>query len=162
MKKLYLLRHAKSSWDDPDLDDFDRPLNERGEKDAPLIGERLRKHEIVPDIFYSSPALRAITTAKIIAGILECPLSGIHTDQNLYHASEMTLIDFLKNAPDKADCIFITGHNPGLTDFANLLQKELIDNIPTTGVVGIEFKISLWKDVKGKSGKMMLFEYPKR
>ncbi|MEJ0055640.1 MAG: histidine phosphatase family protein [Bacteroidota bacterium] len=162
MKTLYLLRHAKSSWDDPDLDDFDRPLNERGEKDAPKMGKRLKEREIVLDIFYSSPAARAIATAKTVARIIGFPVANIQSERKLYHADDETLMDVLRGASDKSDSIMIAGHNPGLTDFTNLLQSEIIDNIPTTGVVGIKFKITSWKDVKAKSGKLVFFDFPRR
>jgi phosphohistidine phosphatase len=162
VKTLCLLRHAKSSWDNPNLDDFDRPLNQRGEKDAPKIGKRLKEHGFIPDVFCSSPALRAITTAKIVAEVIGFPVSAIKSEQKLYHADEKTLLAFLKNTSGEFDSIMIAGHNPGLTDFANILQGEVIDNIPTTGVLVIEFKILSWREVKEKTGRLIFFEYPKK
>jgi phosphohistidine phosphatase len=162
MKILYLLRHAKSSWDNPDLDDFDRPLNKRGEKDAPKMGKRLKKREVVPDIFLSSPAARAIATAKMIAQAIDFPLSNIQSSETLYHATEESLLHILRSIPEKADVVIITGHNPGLTNFANLLQDELIDNVPTAGIAAIRFKVRSWNDVQSKSGKLIFFDYPKK
>ncbi len=126
------------------------------------MGKRLKEHGFIPDVFYSSPALRAFTTAKIVSEIIGFPTSAIKSDQKLYHAHENTLLAFLKNSSDECDSIMIAGHNPGLTDFVNILQGETIDNIPTAGVLVIEFKIVSWREVKEKTGRLMFFEYPKK
>ncbi|CAN5480690.1 phosphohistidine phosphatase SixA [soil metagenome] len=160
MKTLYLLRHAKSSWDNPDLDDFDRPLNDRGEKDAPTIGKRLMERNVVAQVFYSSPAVRAVTTMQIIAKALGYDSKNIRTEDKLYHASEEVLLGFVKKMSDDFQSIMIAGHNPGLTGFANILQEKYIDNIPTTGVVQIDFHVDTWKDVE--KGKLIFFDFPKK
>ena len=160
MKTLYLLRHAKSSWDDPDLDDFDRPLNERGEKDAPRIGKRLNTRKVLPDTLYSSPARRAITTAQVIADCIDYPTKNIRLRQELYHAGENMLLDFVRTLSPESQTVMIAGHNPGLTDFANALIKETIDNIPTAGIIGIEFDANSWKEIV--KGRLIFFEYPKK
>ena len=161
MKTVFLIRHAKSSWDDPSLNDFDRPLNERGKEDAPGMGKHLKKKEVKPDIIYSSPALRALTTAKIIAGELGYSENKIRTDRKLYHASEETLFDFLRTASDQYENLMLFGHNPGLTDFANELFNEDIGNIPTAGVVSGQLNIESWKEVKPGCGKLSFFDFPK-
>ena len=110
MKRLYLVRHAKSSWKDPDLDDFDRPLNKRGKRDAPLMGQKLRQADVRPDLIVSSPAKRAAKTAKIMAGQIEYPVKKIIWDESLYAAGIVTLtVTSLKepvfmNTPAIIDC----------------------------------------------------------
>jgi phosphohistidine phosphatase len=160
MKTLYLLRHAKSSWDNPTLDDFDRPLNDRGEKNALRMGKRLKERDVVAQVFYSSPAVRAITTLQIIVETLGCDSKSIRTEDKLYHASQEVLFSFVKKMSDDFQSIMIAGHNPGLTDFANILQGEHIENIPTAGVVRIDFDVEKWKDVR--KGKLVYFDFPKR
>ena len=161
MKTLCLVRHAKSSWDNPGIDDFDRPLNDRGEKDAPRMGKCLKEREVVPSLIYSSPAVRALATSKIIAGVLGYPLNGIRTPRRLYHADEETFLEIVNSVPEENDCIIMTGHNPGLTDFANNLLDEKIDNIPTSGVVAAQLGINSWKEAKWGCGKLLFFDYPK-
>ena len=124
MKTIYLVRHAKSSWDDPFQDDFDRPLNERGRTDAPRMARRLKEKEIHPDLLLSSPAARAISTCKVIAETAGYHHNQIKTDSRLYHASEETLLQIVKKLSDEIDVVMIFAHNPGLTDFANRLLPE--------------------------------------
>ncbi|MBL7858657.1 MAG: histidine phosphatase family protein [Cyclobacteriaceae bacterium] len=163
MKTLYLVRHAKSSWADPDQADFERPLNERGKRDAPRMAKRLKEKEIHPDLIFSSPAKRALSTSKRMAKILKYPKDGIKTDQKLYHASDDTLLSMIQNLKDKFECVVIVGHNPGLTDFVNsFLSEELdIDNIPTCGVVAFKLEIDAWSKATWGIGKMLFFDYPK-
>src|SRR5258708_25680804 len=131
MKILCLVRHEKSSWDDPGIDDLERPLNKRGEKDAPRMGKRLKEQNVTPNLIYSSPAFRAMTTAKIIAGILGYPVNSIRSESKLYHADADAILEIVHRVPEKNDCILMAGHNPGLSEFANDLLDETIDNIPT-------------------------------
>jgi Phosphohistidine phosphatase SixA len=164
MKKLYIVRHAKSSWDHPALSDFDRPLNDRGNKDAPRMGKRLKEKRIFPDVMLTSPAVRAFETCKIISTTLNFPIGKIQTDRKLYHADEdqiLSVIRNLKDLKDDEEVVFLFGHNPGLTEFANLLVNESIDNIPTSGVVGAELKIKFWKDASFGCGEMLFFDFPK-
>jgi len=161
MKTLLVVRHAKSSWEDSSLDDFHRPLNERGEKDAPRMGKRLYEKRLNPDLVLTSPAIRAFNTALAIAEILKIPSAHIKAEQKLYHASEDTLLNFLRKSPDAADCIMLVGHNPGLTGFVNDLLDEDIDNIPTAGVVMAQLDIPSWKDAQWKCGELLFFDYPK-
>ncbi|HNR73725.1 MAG TPA: histidine phosphatase family protein [Cyclobacteriaceae bacterium] len=165
MKKLYLIRHAKSSWDHPDLRDFDRPLNKRGQKDAPRMGKRLKEKRITPDVMLSSPAERALATCQAIARVLAFDNTKIKTDQKLYHASEdgiLNVIRNLKDSPrDSEEVVLLFGHNPGLTEFANMLLNQTIDNIPTCGVVGAELPVERWQDVTFGCGKMLFFDFPR-
>jgi phosphohistidine phosphatase len=161
MKTVYLIRHAKSSWDDEDLADFDRPLNDRGEKDAPRMGKRLHDRAVVPDVIYSSPALRAITTAKIIAEHIGYAAKNIKADRRMYNADEDMLLEIMNSVPDGNNCIFMVAHNPGITAFANALFTQSIENIPTTGVVAGELNINSWRSAKWGAGNQLFFDYPK-
>jgi phosphohistidine phosphatase len=163
MKTLYVIRHAKSSWADPIASDFERGLNERGKKDAPRMGKRLKEKEINPDFMLSSPARRALSTAKRIAEILKYKKEKIKTHAKLYHADEETILSILQEVKDKHDVVMLFGHNPGLTEFVNTLSAvEInIDNVPTCGVVAFSLPVDSWKAVTWKSGKLLFFDYPK-
>ena len=124
MKTIYIIRHAKSSWDDPDLSDFQRPLNERGKRDAPRMGKRLKEKDLHPDVVLSSPARRALSTAKRICKEIGFEKANIRTDRRLYHADEEAILAVLREIRDKHDLAFIFGHNPGLTDFVNLIARD--------------------------------------
>ena len=165
MKRLYLVRHAKSSWDNPDLGDIDRPLSDRGYKDAPAMGLRLSERHIHPDVILSSPAVRARTTCEEFAKALGYPQNKIKINKRLYHADEDELlmsIKELKNVKGETTCVMIFGHNPGLTEFANRLLDDTIDNIPTCGVVAGELHIQSWSDLTWGCGKREFFDFPKR
>lgn len=162
MKTLILVRHAKSNWDNPALSDFDRPLNDRGKKDAPRMGKRLKEKDLTPDVIISSPANRALTTCYMIAEIIGFPVASIKTDRSLYHASEDDLLEVVHNLTETSDLVMLFGHNPGLTDFANSLTHSRIDNIPTCGIVSCTFKVDRWKDILWGKGKVNFFDYPKR
>ena len=163
MKTLYLIRHAKSSWDDPFQNDFERPLNSRGRSDAPRMARRLKEKEVHPDLMLSSPAERAISTCKIMAGKIGYDINNVRTDRRLYHASEDELLQVVRELHDANDEVVIFAHNPGLTDFANrLYRRNFTDNIPTCGIVALKFDIASWKDATWGSGKVVFFDYPKR
>jgi phosphohistidine phosphatase len=166
MKTLYIVRHAKSSWDDTELRDFDRPLNGRGKKDAPRMGKRLREKKVTPDIMLSSPAERALTTCKEIANVLDFPKGKIKTDKRLYHADEDQILKVLSELKDAArdseEVVMIFGHNPGLTEFANSLLNESLMNIPTCGVVHATLNIEHWRDIHFGCGQMLHFDFPKK
>jgi phosphohistidine phosphatase len=162
MKTFYVIRHAKSDWGDPTLDDFDRPLNKRGEADAPRMAKRLKEKEIHPELMLSSPAARAYATCKKIAAILRYPEDSIRTDKKLYHADWETILSVIQTLPDKFDIVMIFGHNPGLTDFVNEIGKRTdIGNIPTCGVVAFQFKTDSWKTLSAGSGDILFYDYPK-
>jgi phosphohistidine phosphatase len=165
MKTLYLVRHAKSSWDNPDQIDFDRPLNERGKKNAPRMGKRLKEKRVTPDMMISSPAERALATCIEMARVLGFPEEKIKTDKRLYHANEDQLLQVIKelrDSPrDSEEVVILFGHNPGLTEFANALLNKDLENIPTCGVVAAKLNISTWKEAKFGCGEMEFFEYPK-
>jgi phosphohistidine phosphatase len=162
MKTLYLIRHAKSSWDDPGLDDFDRPLSERGEKDAPRMGKRLKEREITVDLMLSSPAVRALKTCKVMAKALQYPPEKIKIEKALYHADEDVIRGILAGVKDPNNVVMIFGHNPGLTEFANSSLNETISNIPTAGVVAGKLNIKSWKEIKRGCGELAFFDFPKK
>lgn len=163
MKTLYIIRHAKSSWDDPVPDDFNRPLNDRGRRDAPRMGKRLKEKEITPDLLITSPAARAFATCQAIGEILQFPSQNINVEETLYHASPDQILKIVHSVDDQHDVILLFGHNPGLTDFANELRddKKFIDNIPTCGVVGFTCNVDRWKEVQFGKAKLILFDFPK-
>ncbi len=162
MKRLYLVRHAKSSWKDPELDDFDRPLNKRGKRDAPFMGQRLREADVRPDLILSSPAKRAAKTVKIIAALIEYPLRKIHWRESLYGAGTLTLLQILHQIDDSVAQVMLVGHNPGLTLLAECLTGEAVDNIPTTGIFAVDLDITSWAMAGEGSGTSVFFDYPKK
>ncbi len=162
MKKLYLLRHAKSSWNDPSLDDFDRPLNKRGKKDAPFMGNILTEMKIELDLILTSPSKRTLSTAKIILEKLNLSIKYLKEEEKIYLASENELLEIARNLDNEFIRVMIVGHNPGLTDLSNFLSKQKIDNIPTCGIVGLKAKINSWKEIDKNIFEQELFEYPKK
>jgi phosphohistidine phosphatase len=161
VKRLYIVRHAKSSWEDPMLDDFSRPLNDRGKRDAPKMGKRLKEKKIMPDLLLSSPARRALATCKRIAEVIGYDEDKIKTERNLYHASETQMLEVVQSLKDKHAVVMIFGHNPGLTTFVNELGNQHFDNVPTCGVAAYDFEVANWKDVNFAKGKLLFFDYPK-
>lgn len=162
MKKLFLIRHAKSSWKDNGLSDFDRPLNKRGKRDAPFMGKILKEEGIKPDLIVTSPAKRACTTARMIARKLDYPKERINSDETIYEASPGELIKLINNIPIEYKVVMLVGHNPGLTQLSNLLTGKYLENIPTTGIVEINFDANFWKEISINTGKLKSFEYPKK
>jgi phosphohistidine phosphatase len=147
MKILTLIRHAKSSWDDSALPDKDRPLNKRGLRDAPAMGKRLAKHGVRPDLILSSPATRALTTAEAIAEQIGYPSQAIVVNDRLYISSAGELLAVVRKLDNALERVMLFGHNPGLTDLADQLSSDKIDNIPTCGVVQLTFDIDAWTSI---------------
>jgi len=162
MKTIYLIRHAKSSWKEAKMSDHERPLNHRGEKDAPFMADILKKHKIKPDLIITSNAVRAVKTAEIFAGTLNYPIEEILFESDLYLADINDFLRHINSIEDKIDSCFIFSHNPGISEIAcHLTGNERID-MPTCSIFGIEFNIESWREVKKNSGKGILFEYPKK
>ena len=162
MKKLYLIRHAKSSWSNPGLADFERPLNKRGLKDAPRMGKVLKKTLLKPDCVITSSARRAQETAEIIADKIGFPVKKVVVEERLYGASAYELLEIITELDDNSDIVVLFGHNPGMTDLANLLNDVVIDNIPTCGIFVIEFDTKSWRKISEKAGTFISFDYPKK
>lgn len=160
MKKLVIIRHAKSSWKSPYLDDHSRPLAERGLKDAPKMAKRLKKKDIVPDAMLSSDAERAKNTALITAQILDFPKAKIHFTPHLFHSDATTLLDEIKKTENKVETLFLFGHNPGLNDLISKLGGK-IDNLPTCGQFGLTFTVNSWHEINPGNAKLWFFDFPK-
>jgi phosphohistidine phosphatase len=162
MKRLTLIRHAKSSWKDAFLLDMDRPLNKRGQRDAPVMGKRLAARESRPDLIISSPATRALTTAEAIAAEIEYPVEEIVVGERMYGADVAEWLQIIRGLDDSWDHVMCCGHNPGLTDLVNALSPYAIDNIPTCGVVELAFDTDTWTDVGRIEPTQVHFDYPKK
>ena len=162
MKRLYLIRHAKSSWAEPGLPDFDRPLNDRGKADAPFMGRRLADHGVSPDLILASPAKRARKTARRIAETVGFSKDLIRFDETIYEAEVPDLLAAIARVPDEHDVLFFVGHNYGITDLAQWLTGRNTGVIPTCGVVGIEFDRLTWQGLQEGSGRLLFFDFPKK
>jgi|SRR4030095_367870 len=162
MKTLYLVRHAKSSWDEVDLSDHERPLAKRGKHDAPMMGKILAEREEKPDFIISSPAKRAYSTAKRMAKEFDYSTEKIHIDESLYMGDTDDFYKVIQSTSDEFNRIMLFSHNPEITYFANSAASANIDNIPTCGVVRVDFETNSWKEIKNKKGKLVFFDYPKK
>jgi phosphohistidine phosphatase len=162
MKTLTILRHAKSSWKDSSLSDHDRPLNKRGERDAPIMASRIHQAGLRPSLILSSPAARAWKTAKIVAHEISYPIEFLQRDERLYHAGVNRIIDVLSEQDAAFNSIMIVGHNPGFTDFANYLVPGLTHNIPTCGVVSLTIDTDDWNLKTKKNAELAIYDYPKK
>jgi phosphohistidine phosphatase len=161
MKTLFLIRHAKSSWDNTALPDKDRPLDDRGKRDAPKMGKRLAKRDVKPDLILSSPAMRALTTAEIIAKKLDYKLEDILVDDRLYASEADDLLNVIHELGDKLELVMLFGHNPELTELAHRLSSE-ITHLPTSAVAEFTFATKSWSSIgKAKLAKVEL-DYPKK
>ena len=161
-RTLLLVRHAKSSWASPLQSDFERPLNERGLRNAPEMGKRLKAAGLVPDLIISSSALRTRQTATLLAEELGYDAEKIQWEEKLYHASPATIEDVIFGAPDHAATIRSVTHNPGITDLVNQLSPRFATgNMPTCGVVGATFEAAGWSQYPQAKRNVFLFDYPK-
>jgi phosphohistidine phosphatase len=161
MKTLTLVRHAKSSWKDSNLSDRDRPLNQRGEHDAPLMGKRIVDAGIRPSLILCSPAVRAWTTGKILAHEIGYPREFLQRENSLYLASLDNILDVLVAQDAEFNNVMLIGHNPGLTEFANYLSPGLTDNLPTAGVVSVSFEQEDWSLYSAPKTELLTYDYPK-
>lgn len=161
-KRLLICRHAKSSWHDTALSDMARPLNKRGERDAPEMGRRLKHRGLRPDLIMASPAVRARTTAEILATKLDYPGQDIRILPELYAASVATLLALLKNIDPKIATVLMVGHNPECTSLVNILGGLQIENVPTCGIVALEFAQISWAELAPGKGDLLFWDYPKK
>lgn len=163
-RTLVLIRHAKSDWSTVGQPDFERPLNERGKRDAPVMGNRLKARGLLPDLMIASPARRAADTARLIAAATGYDTRHIRWVDRLYHAAAAVFDDVLMTEaiPDEAKTVFLFSHNPGITYFANETTDALnIDNIPTCGMVALTFNAEHWRDYPVARHSLLFFDYPK-
>jgi len=161
-KYLTLLRHAKSSWRNPELADFDRPLNKRGRHDAPLMAKRLAERGFRPDLLLSSPALRARLTVEAVAEHLAVEADHLSFNEAIYLAEFPQLLALLQNLDEHHHDVLLVGHNPGLTDLINYLAVWQLENLPTCGVFGIELQVPGWQSLTRGCGRPLFYDYPKK
>ena len=161
MRKLYLVRHAKSSWKHEGVADMDRPLKGSGIRDAYSTSEWLRGQNEIPELIIASPATRAMHTALIFARNLNYHFDEIQIQPEVYGASTRTLMELIKALGDDYQSVMVFGHNPTITDFVNKCIDHRIDNVPTTGVACLKFDVSSWNDIDN-SAELLFFDYPKR
>ena len=162
MKTLYLLRHAKSSWDNPDLKDFERPLAERGINDLPVMAERFKARKGHVDTIICSPAVRTKTTAQMFAKELGFPRDEIGSNPELYFAGSNMFLKAASLLDDECDRAMMVGHNPAITEFVNEMAGSDINNIPTCGLVELQLPIDDWSDIDFASAELVEFDYPKK
>ncbi len=160
MRTLYLTRHAKSSWDDPDTDDFHRALNARGERDAPFMARVFSERRLPVDRLISSPAVRAISTARLFAQAMGKPTSDIIQQKEIYLADQRTLLRVVNLLPDDAQRVMIFGHNPGFSELVEHLSDGDIGEMPTCGTVRIDFAVPTWGEVSAGLGTMVWYDFP--
>jgi phosphohistidine phosphatase len=162
MKTLLIIRHAKSSWADPGQTDIERPLNDRGKKDAPEMAARLKDQKIKIDLFVSSPAKRAHKTAKFFAEEFDIPKDEILIVKELYEAAATAFYKAVAHFQDKHKTIALFSHNPGITDFVNTLTNVKIDNMPTCAVFAVSIPGDSWSAFKEAEKNFLFFDYPKK
>ncbi len=182
MKTLFLLRHAKSCWDDPDLKDFERPLADRGLADVPVMLERFKSRagtnenaneganesankrpvEKLIDCIICSPAVRTKTTAQLFAEQIGYPQDEIGSNPELYFAGSNMFLKAASLVDEINESAMLVGHNPAITEFANALTGESIDNIPTCGLVEVQLPIDNWSEIELGQGTLVEFDYPKK
>jgi phosphohistidine phosphatase len=161
MKQLLIVRHAKSSWSDSLMGDFDRPLNDRGNRDAPEMAKRILERGIVIDAIVSSTANRAFSTAQYFAKAAGIKKTNIIPVDKLYHAPAHIYYQVIKDFNDELDTIALFAHNPGITDFVNELTETRIDDMPTCGIYAVKINIKHWCDFKTATKSFWFFDSPK-
>ncbi|MCH2213575.1 MAG: histidine phosphatase family protein [Flavobacteriales bacterium] len=163
MKTLYFNRHAKSDWSDHTLSDFDRPLNKRGLRDAPNMAERLLKRKERIDVFISSPANRAISTARIMANGFGYTSKEIVQVERLYLPSIKDFLVSIGEISEGFSSAILFAHNPGITDVVEYLTNEYVGNVPTCGIIKISFaQAGRWNEISAGTGSLEFFDYPKK
>ncbi|RTQ49669.1 histidine phosphatase family protein [Hymenobacter gummosus] len=161
MKILYLMRHAKSSWNFDGLSDQERPLNNRGRTDAPQMGQALAERNIQLDLLVSSPAVRALSTAALVAKEMGYPPERIQVVDGIYEADLDRLVDVVHGLPDEAGSVLLVGHNPTITDTVNALSPSLINEMSTAAVVCLHFQANSWAEVSRQNAELYFVDSPK-
>ncbi|MFZ1530344.1 MAG: histidine phosphatase family protein [Ferruginibacter sp.] len=162
MKKLIIVRHAKSSWANLGQTDYERPLNERGQKDAPEMALRLKNRKITIDRFVSSPAKRAKQTCRAFCKLYECDSGHILFIEKLYHAPKNVFYEVVEALDNADDTVIIFSHNPGITDFVNSLCKDVfVDNMPTCSIFAVQADLAQWTAFEKAEKTFLFFDYPK-
>lgn len=161
MKKLILIRHAKSSWASGVDTDFDRPLNDRGLRDAPVMAKRLHERLPLVDAIISSAANRTMTTAGYFAEAYGKKKSEVVREPRLYHAPPQTFDELIAHLDDQLETVIMCAHNPGITEFVNELTQVRLDNMPTCAIFAVETAAEKWLDFKTAAKSFLFFDYPK-
>lgn len=161
MKTLCLIRHAKSSWDDPELEDFERPLNDRGLRDAPIMGKRLFEYGFRPDKIISSPAFRAQGTARRIAREMAYPTQNIQCETAVYDATLNALVSIIRRWANAWDQVMLVGHNPGMHELVHYLMLKRPEDFPTCAFAVLQLEIEQWQDLRQGAALQLHFDYPK-
>lgn len=161
MRHLTLIRHAKSSWKNPGLADYDRPLNKRGRKNAPLMGSRFTARSISFDAIFSSSAKRTIETTRLISEEINFPLHRVIFSSRIYESDCSSLFQYVSQIEDTYVDVAIVGHNPTLCELINFLSVEKISRLPTCGIGRIRFEVERWSNIGEEVGELVLFDYPK-
>jgi phosphohistidine phosphatase len=161
-RQLFIVRHGKSDWSDPELRDFDRPLKNRGVRNAYAMAGFLKEKGYKPELMISSPAARALNTASIFFRELEMMPDRLIVDERMYHAGPREIMEIIAGVPDKFPSVMIFGHNPGFTQLANVFLMDHIYNIPTAGIVFLNFSMGRWQDITKTKPVDHFFEYPRK
>lgn len=161
MKKLIIVRHAKSDWGYQGLKDIHRPLNERGYTDAYFLSQQLAKKIDCPSLWLTSPAIRAYSTALIFAHAFKLPKEKIILKEKIYEASVKNLASVVSSLPDKNNTAILFGHNPGLTDFINAYSQTTLENLPTCGIHCLSGDADKWSEFLNTTLKNDFYLYPK-
>ena len=162
MKTLLVIRHAKSSWDNLGATDEERPLNDRGKRDAPVMAKRVKDRKIKIDCFVSSPAVRAKKTAAIFMKEYDEKEKNLIIVPSLYEASIKNFNDAVEKFKDKDHVVALFSHNPGITDFVNTLTEFKVDNMPTCSVFALKVTTKEWKEFRNAEKEFLFFDYPKK
>ena len=161
LKRIYILRHAKSSWSDPTLADLQRPLNKRGRRDAPLMASIMKRFEYIPDVIYLSPSMRTRLTIEPVVEELNISQENVFLESSLYHGYYDDYESVIWGVNDEIDSILMVGHNPGITYIANSCDGPIIDNVPTCGLLVINSQVEKWQKFHFSESKLIAFHYPK-
>jgi phosphohistidine phosphatase len=161
MKTLFLIRHAKSSWNEPDLKDEERPLNDRGNSDAPMVAQRMAKSWPVPDKIICSQALRAWETATIMSEFW-WKQRAIEIDGRLYGSSASSTLEIIARIPPEVNSLALVFHNPTITYLSNVLSSLSIPHVPTCGIVMLRPRVESWEELEPGTCELLDFDYPKR
>lgn len=162
MKTLYLVRHAKSSWDKPELSDIERPLLEKGKKRTKKMIDYLMNKDVKIDLMISSHAKRALDTAYILSHAFHYPKDKIKTDRLIYTGNEQQIANQFFDLPRDVDHLWIIGHNPTITNFVNLFLDEKLDYLQTSGVVSISFPVDSWDKISHSDYTINFVMYPRK
>ena len=162
MKTLFIVRHAKSSWESPDLDDVKRPVIENGVKKTKKVIGFLNKENVKVDLIMSSHAQRARDTAALLAGSLNYPLSDIIINEKIYNGDEDDLLHEVYALPNDKNNIMIIGHNPTVTQFVNFFLDKKVDFVPTSAVISISFDTDQWEKIETSGKKVNFVAFPKK